>query len=115
MCLFFPSVHQGEKGPVGPAGNDGESGPLGLPGPAGPLGPPGEDGDKVGATSTDFNTAVKMLARFYACVCSHLFVSAGRDRRTGPEGQQRRQRRSCEYELYANRAKITSSPCISRR
>ena len=47
MCAIFPSVLQGEKGPVGPAGHDGESGPVGLPGAAGPPGPPGEDGDKV--------------------------------------------------------------------
>lgn len=67
MYYVFPSVPQGEKGPVGPAGHDGELGPVGLPGAAGPSGPPGEDGDKVvghWSTSMDRRTALKCLQIF---------------------------------------------------
>lgn len=108
--MVFLSVLQGEKGPVGPVGHDGELGPVGLPGVAGSPGPPGEDGDKVSilsycTASIDSSAAVKCLLILNFM---WVFVSTGRDGRTRPEGQQRRQRRSCEYEKSKNHV-VTSS------
>ena len=88
--VFLSVTPQGEKGPIGPAGQDGQQGPLGLPGAAGSAGPPGEDGDKVGGPERH-----RLLHRdVWACVggCFRISVtvscvSAGGDRRTGPEGE----------------------------
>lgn len=95
---------------MGPAGHDGELGPVGLPGAAGPPGPPGEDGDRVITLHSHHGLqhCYKVLTDFEincVCVCFRIcafFFSTGRDRRTRPEGQQRRQRRSCEYEKSKN-------------
>lgn len=86
---------------MGPAGHDGEPGSIGLPGAVGPSGPPGEDGDKV---DTVYRTACMDCTHLCQVpvdcvfVSTVIFVSIGRDRRTRPEGQQRRQRRICESE-----------------